>query len=59
MVWVRRVMTNMHSVFSWHENKYNTDVQMDVKSTFVCKCACSRTYAHAHSVFEEHQMTQV
>lgn len=33
---VRRVVTNSHSVFLLHEDKYNKDVQMGAKSTSVC-----------------------
>lgn len=47
---VRHVMTN--SVSFMHEDKYNRDVQMDVKSTLAFM------FTHVQRVFEEHQMTQ-
>lgn len=52
-------MTNKHSVFSLHENKYDTDVQTDAKSTFLCASLHVHTRTHAYRVFEEHQIAQV
>lgn len=42
---VRCVTANIQNVFLLHENKYNADARMDVKSTFVCK----RTRVHMHT----------